>query len=93
MPPSDEGAGRGGSQPDALAIHNERVKLLAGLLNAMAGSSYAIGVAAPVAATFFFGAGSGSLRPGTVVVGAGVWLAIASVLHLGAQRALRGLRK
>jgi hypothetical protein len=36
-------------------IHNERVKLLANLLNAMAGSSFAVGVAAPAAAAFFMG--------------------------------------
>lgn len=74
-------------------VHNERIKLLASLLNAMAGSSYAIGVAAPVAATFFYGAGSANLRLGAVAVGAGVWLAIASVLHLAAQRVLGGLRE
>lgn len=78
-------------EPDATAIHNERTKLLANLLNTMAGSSYTVGVAAPVAATFFYG--SANLRLGAVVVGAVVWLAIASVLHLAAQRVLGGVRK
>ncbi len=76
-----------------MVVHNERLKLLANLLNAMAGSSYAIGVAAPVAAAFFYGAGAASLRLATVVVGAVAWLAIASVLHLAAQRVLGGLRE
>ena len=74
-------------------IHNERVKLLANLLNAMAGSSFAIGVAAPVAAAFFYSAGPSGLRLAAVAVGAAVWLLITAVLHLAAQRTLGGLRE
>lgn len=74
-------------------IHNERLKLLANLLNAMAGSSYAIGVAAPVAAAFFYRAGGCGLSLSTVAVGAAAWLGMAAVLHLAAQRVLGGLRE
>lgn len=74
-------------------IHNERIRLLANLLNAMAGSSYAIGVAAPVAAAFFYSAGPTGLRLVAVVVGAVAWLVIATVLHITAQRVLGGLRE
>ena len=74
-------------------IHNERLKLLANLLNAMAGSSYAIGVAAPVAAAFFYRAGGSGLSLSTVAVGAAAWLGMAVVLHLAAQRVLGGLRE
>lgn len=73
-------------------IHNERIKLLANLLNATAGSSYAIGVAAPVAATFFYGAGPAGLHVRAVIVGMVIWLIIATVLHLVAQWLLGGLR-
>ena len=74
-------------------IHNERVKLLAALLNTMAGSSFTVGVAAPVAAAFFYSAGPANLRLPAVVAGATAWLVIASVLHIAAQRVLGGLRE
>lgn len=74
-------------------IHNERVKLLAGLLNTMAGSSFTVGVAAPVAAAFFYNAGPIPLRLPAVAAGAAAWLVIASVLHLTAQRVLGRLRE
>ena len=72
------------------AIHNARVQLLANLLNTMAGSSFAVGVAAPIAASVFYSATS--LRLVTVIVGVCFWLMIAIVLHLVAQRVLKGLR-
>jgi hypothetical protein len=34
-------------------VHNARITLLATLLNTMAGASFAVGVAAPIAAAFF----------------------------------------
>ena len=73
------------------AVHNARIQLLANLLNAMAGSSFTVGVAAPVAASFFYSAGS--LRLAAVIVGVVFWLAIATVLHFAAQRVLGGLRE
>lgn len=74
-------------------IHNERVRLLASLLNTMAGSSYAIGVAAPVAAALFYGAGPAGLPIKAVAVGVLAWLAIAAALHLSAQHVLGRLRQ
>ncbi len=71
-------------------IHNARVTLLANLLNAMAGSSFTVGVAAPIAATFFYN--PNGLLTTQVLVGCGVWIIIAAILHLVAQRALGGLR-
>jgi hypothetical protein len=71
-------------------IHNERVKLLANLLNAMAGSSFAIGVAAPAAAAFFYG--TASITVHSVVIGAIIWIGAAAVLHTIAQVMLGGLR-
>ena len=72
-------------------IYNERIKLLANLLNTMAGSSYAIGVAAPIAATFY-NAGPTGLRFQAVITGAGIWLAVGVLLHVVAQRLLGGLQ-
>lgn len=72
-------------------IHNARVTLLANLLNTMAGSSFTVGVAAPVAAAFFYN--SGGLRPAAVAIGAGIWIIIAVVLHVLAQRVLGRLRE
>ncbi len=71
-------------------IHNERVKLLANLLNAMAGSSFAIGVAAPIAASFFYG--SASITVHSVAIGAIIWIGAAGVLHGLALATLGRLR-
>lgn len=71
-------------------VHNERVKLLAGLLNTMAGASFAIGVIAPVAAAFY---GPSHVSLATIIIGVVLWLALATVLHLAAQRVLGGLRE
>ena len=38
------------------AIHNARIQLLATLLNTMAGTCFTVGIAAPIAAVFFYGA-------------------------------------
>ncbi len=76
--------------PGMHTIHNARVTLLANLLNTMAGSSFTVGVAAPVAATFFYNPAGLSLT--SVAVGAAAWITIATVLHLTAQRFLGGLR-
>ena len=55
----------------------------------MAGSSFTVGVAAPIAASVFYNATS--LRVVTVIIGVVFWLVIGTVLHLIAQRVLRGL--
>jgi hypothetical protein len=43
-----------GGVAGGVTVHNARVQLLANLLNTMAGSSFTVGVAAPIAATFFY---------------------------------------
>ena len=74
-------------------IHNERVKLLAGALNAAAGSSFTVGVLAPIAAAFYnVGATSGVPLP-VIVLGAAIWLFTAIVLRLAARHVLGGLKE
>jgi len=65
-------------------IHNERIKLLASLLNTMAGTSVTVGVAAPIAAAFFY---HGGISPPVhaVEIGVIVWAGAALVLHILAQ--------
>jgi hypothetical protein len=71
-------------------VHNARVTLFANLLNAMAGSSFTVGVAAPIAAAFFYSP-AGLTR--AVVFGDGaIWLLVTVALHIAAQRVLGGLR-
>jgi hypothetical protein len=65
-------------------VHNARVQLLATLLNTMAGASFAVGVAAPIAATFFYG--SANIPVHSIVIGAIIWLVAASALHALALR-------
>jgi uncharacterized membrane protein len=71
-------------------VHNERIRLLASLLNTMAGSSFTVGVAAPVAASFFYGVAS--LPISAIVIDVVFWLSIAAVLHSLAQYLLGALR-
>jgi hypothetical protein len=72
-------------------IHNARITLLATLLNTMAGSSFTVGVAAPIAAAIFYN--SAGVRFSNVAGGVAVWLIIAIVLHLLAHRVLGELRQ
>jgi hypothetical protein len=72
------------------AIHNARIQLLATLLNTMAGTCFTVGIAAPIAAVFFYGAASLPLR--AVVAGVLFWFLIAAALHGVAQRVLGGLQ-
>jgi hypothetical protein len=73
------------------AIHNARITLLATLLNTMAGSSFTVGIAAPIAAAFFYNPAAARLT--NVVAGVAIWLIIAIVLHVLAQRVLGELRQ
>ena len=73
------------------AIHNARITLLATLLNTMAWSSFTVGVAAPIAAAFFYNPAGARLT--NVVGGVATWLIIAIVLHVLAQRVLGELRQ
>ena len=72
-------------------VHNARITLLANLLNAMAGSSFTVGVAAPIAATFFYNPARLGLT--TVLIGVAAWIAVAAVLHVLAQFFVGGLRQ
>jgi VIT1/CCC1 family predicted Fe2+/Mn2+ transporter len=74
-------------------VHNERVKLLASLLNAMAGSSYAVGAAAPLAAAIFYSPGKMLLSYSYIVVGIVLWIVLAALFHLAAWRVMKGLRE
>ncbi len=74
-------------------IHNERIKLLAALLNTMAGSSFAIGVLTPIAAVFFYRAAPADLRLGSIAVGIVFWIASAAVLHIAGWVVIGGLRE
>lgn len=75
------------------AVHNARIQLLATLLNTMAGSSFTVGVAAPVAAVFFYGATATSVGIGTIVIGILSWLGAATTLHGAAWYVLGRLRQ
>lgn len=69
--------------------HNERIKLLAALLNTLAGGSFAIGVAAPVAASIFYGQ---TFPVHAVAAGAVFWGTVTIILHGVGQFVLGGLR-
>jgi hypothetical protein len=71
-------------------VHNARIQLLATLLNTMAEASFAVGVAAPIAAAFFYS--SASITVHSVAIGDIFWLGAAGALHAIAQAALGGLR-
>ena len=73
-------------------IHNARIQLLANLLNTMAGSCFAIGVATPIAAAFFYRAAPASLSLGAIGIGTVFWLTATVMLHLAARWVLGGLR-
>jgi hypothetical protein len=71
-------------------VFNARIQLFATLLNTMAGASFAVGVAAPIAAAFFYS--SVTVPVHSVVIGAIIWLSAAAALHAFAQITLGGLR-
>jgi len=71
-------------------IHNARIQLLAILLNTLAGTSFTVGIAAPIAAGIFYGQG---IPVHAVITGAIVWAVPVVVLHGIAQIVLGGLRQ
>jgi hypothetical protein len=73
-------------------VHNARLTLFANLLNAVAGSSLAIGVLTPIAAVFFYSAAPAGLQLRSIVVGVVFWFAAAVMLHLAGRWVLGGLR-
>jgi hypothetical protein len=74
----------------ATLILNEQTKLPANLLNTAAGSSFTVGVAAPIAAMFFYN--PVNIRFAPAVIGIIIWINIASFFHLAARYILGGLK-
>jgi 4-hydroxybenzoate polyprenyltransferase len=74
-------------------IYNERTKLLAAFLNAAAGSSFTVGVLAPIAAAFYSVTGSSGIALRTIIIGVVIWLFSAAALHLAARHVLGGLKE
>jgi RsiW-degrading membrane proteinase PrsW (M82 family) len=72
-------------------VHNARVQLLATLLNTAAGSSFTVGVAAPLASAYFYNPAGLTTR--TVAMGAIVWITAAAMLHIIAIWTLGRLRE
>ncbi len=75
--------------PEELRV--ERVKLFATLLNTMAGSSFTLGVIAPIAAAFFYQ--TPNLPVLKVLLGSVIWTTVVMLLHLFAQAMLGSLRQ
>ncbi len=73
-------------------VHNERTKLTAAALNAAAGSSFAVGVIAPIAAAFYNVSGSSGVSVQTIISGTIIWLAASIALHMAARRVLGSLK-
>lgn len=71
-------------------IHNARVKLLADLLNTMAGATIVAGVVAPIAAAIV--AVSPEFRPGWAIFGIFLWTGIGAIFHAGGYQILGDLR-
>jgi len=74
-------------------IHNARIQLFANLLNATAGSSFAIGVLTPLAAAVFYSAAPSGLHFRSIVIGIVFWFGASAALHLAARMVLGGLRE
>jgi hypothetical protein len=74
-------------------VHNERLKLLANALNTAAGSSFTVGVLAPLVAAFYDVSGAYKVAVWKIVVGALIWLSTAVVLHFAARRVLGSLKE
>ena len=80
-------------EADRKLARNERVKLLAGLLNTIAASCVTVGLLTPLAALLYdLGGARGALSSGTLLFGIPAYLVCAGLLHLIAQRFLGRLR-
>jgi hypothetical protein len=78
------------SDAHATLVLNEQTKLLANLLNTVAGSSVTVGVTAPIAAMFFYS--PVTIRFAPAVIGIIIWINIAGFCHLAARYILGGLK-
>lgn len=74
------------------AARNEQRKLLASLMNTVAGATVAVGVLAP-AAGILYGLSSPVRSTPTMIVVMTVWLASTAILHLFARGILRGIEE
>jgi hypothetical protein len=73
-------------------ILNERAKLFATFLNAIASGTATLGTVTPVIAWFFKLAAAPDLEPGRLFLGALCWLFAAACIHLLASLALGVMR-
>jgi hypothetical protein len=73
-------------------IANERTKLLANALDRASTASVAIGVFAPIAASFYGATSGGDVGWLKLAIGAVIWLAAAIALHLAGRIVLGELR-
>jgi hypothetical protein len=74
-------------------VHNEQIKLFAGMLDRVGTVCFAVGVATPISA-FVVGAPLLPVRDFTWLVGSGVvWTAMFIALHWTAQAVLKDLRE
>lgn len=72
-------------------VHNEQTKLLANALDRASTACLTIGLLAPTAAAIY--TTSPGFRIGsTIIIGAVIWILVASMLHYAARRILRRLR-
>lgn len=72
-------------------VHNERVKLLATLLNTVAAATFVVGALTPFAAALILGNGAMVSVRGAVV---GIcWIVACAMLHGAARLVLGGLRE
>jgi hypothetical protein len=74
-------------------VHNERTKLTATWLNALAAATVVTGVIAPLVAVVFGVSTSGKVSPITFVLATLVWLLLGVILHMLARRILGRLRE
>jgi len=69
-------------------IHNERIKLTAACLNALAATTVATGVIAPLVAFVLGFPAVGTISWGAYIFAAIAWLVLGTVLHLLARQIL-----
>ena len=71
---------------------DEKIKLTANLLNAAAGSSFTVGVVAPIVAVFLnIGDAAVKVPIGALALNVVFWTSAAAILHFVARKLLEGL--
>jgi dipeptide/tripeptide permease len=74
-------------------VHNERTKLTATWLNALAAATVVTGVIAPLVAIVFGIPTSGKVSSVVFILATFVWLVLGVILHMLARRILGRLRE